>query len=57
MIEGKNFLDQLVKSEMRKFDNSQKIGTGQGDDSVTGSSLDYPYFKEHYNVIVMDLST
>ena len=29
---------------------------GQGDDYTTGCLLDYPYFKEHYKMIAIDLS-
>ena len=32
MVDGKNFFDQLVQSDMRIYDNIQKIATGQGDD-------------------------
>ena len=36
----KNFFDQPVKSDMRTYDNIQKIATGQGDDYTTGCLLD-----------------
>ena len=52
MIDGKNFFDQSVKSDMRTYDNIRKIETGQG----TGCLLDYPFFKEHYKPIAIDLS-
>ena len=45
--------DQLVKSDLRKYDNIQNIATGQGDDYRTGCLLDYPYFKEHYKLIAI----
>ena len=32
MINGRNFLDQPVKNNLRTFENFQKITTGQGDD-------------------------
>ena len=32
MVDGKNFFDQLVQSDMKIYDNIQKIATGQGDD-------------------------
>ena len=31
MIDGKNFFDQSVKSDMRTHDIMRKIATGQGD--------------------------
>ena len=33
----------------------QKIATGQGDDYTRGCLLDYPYFKENYKMIAIDL--
>ena len=30
--------------------------TGQGDDYTTGCLLDYPYLKENYKMIAIDLS-
>ena len=48
--------DQPVKSDRRTYDNVRKIATGQGDDYTTGCLLNYPYFKDHYNMIAIDLS-
>ena len=56
MINGQNFLDQHVKIDLRKSDNIRKITIGEGDDYTTGWLEDYPYFKEHYKMIAMDLS-
>ena len=56
MIDGKNFFDQPVKSDMRTYGNTWIIATGQGDDYTTGCSLDYPCFKEHYKLIAVNLS-
>ena len=44
MIDGKNFFDQPVKSDMRTYDNIRKIATGEGDDYINGCQLDYKYF-------------
>ena len=42
---------------MRKiYENIRKIDTGKGDDYTTGCLLDYPYFKENYKMIAVDLS-
>ena len=35
---------------------NQKIATGQGDDYSIGCLLDYPYFKEYYKLIAINLS-
>ena len=56
MIDGKNFFDKPVKNDIRTYDNIWKISTGQGDDYTTGRLLDCNYFKEHYNMIAIDLS-
>ena len=34
----------------------EKTATGQRDDYATGCLLDYQYFKDHYNLIAIDLS-
>ena len=40
----------------KTYENIRKIATGQGDDYATGCLLDYPYFKDHYKMIAIDLS-
>ena len=40
---------------MRTYDNIWKISTSQGDNYTTGCLLDYPYFDDHYRMIVIDL--
>ena len=56
MIDGKNFFDQPVKNYITKYENIRKIASGQRDDYTTGCLLDYPYFKESYKMIAIDLS-
>ena len=41
---------------MKKYDKIRKIATGKGDDYTTGCLLDYQYFKDHYQLIAVDLS-
>ena len=36
MIVSKNFFNQLIRSNMRVYDNIQKISTDQGNDYTTG---------------------
>ena len=55
MIDRKNVFGQSVKNDIRAYDNIRQISTGQGDDYTTGFLLDYNYFKEHYNIIAIDL--
>ena len=56
MIHGENFFDQSVKNNTVTYENIRKIATGQGDDYTTGCLLDYPYFKDNYKMIAVDLS-
>ena len=56
VIDGRNFFDQTIKNDLKTYDNIGKIATGQGDDCTTGCLLDYPYFKEFYKLIAIDLS-
>ena len=56
MIDGKYFFDQPINSMTKTYGNIRKIAIGQGDDYTTGCLLDYPYFKDHYKLIAIDLS-
>ena len=55
MIHGQNFFDQPVKNDMKTYVDIWKVSTGHGDDYTAGCLLDYPYFKEHYELIAIDL--
>ena len=56
MIDGRNFFDQPIDSMAKIYENMRKIATGQGNDYTTGCLLDYPYFKDHYKMIAIDLN-
>ena len=56
MINGENVFDQPIKNNKVTYENIRKIATGQGDDYKTGCLLDYPYFKDTYKMIAIDLS-
>ena len=56
MIDGRNVFDQPINSMNKTYENIRKIATGKGDDYTTGCLLDYPYFKENYKMIAIDLS-
>ena len=56
MINGENFFDRPVKDNKVTYENIRKIATGKGDDYTTGCLLDYPYFKDSYKMIGLDLS-
>ena len=46
MIDGRNFFDQPVKTDLRTYDIIRNILTGQGG---------YPYFKKNWKLIEIDL--
>ena len=56
MIDGNNYFDYPVKSDMRTYDKIGKIATDQGDDYTNGCLLDYNYFNKHYKMVTIDLS-
>ena len=56
MIVGRNFFDKPIKIDLRTYNNIRKIAIGQGDDYISGCLLDYPYFKNYYKLIAIDLS-
>ena len=56
MINQENFFDQPIKDNKVTYENIRKIATGKGDDYITGCLLDYPYFRDSYKMIAVDLS-
>ena len=56
MIDGRNFFNQPIKNDLKKYDTIRKIAIVQGDGYTTGCLLDYPYFKKYYKLIAIDLS-
>ena len=57
LIDGTNFYDQPISDQIKKYDEIRKIATRKGNDYTTGCLLDYQYFKDHYQLIAVDLST
>ena len=56
MIDGRNIHDQPINDEIKKSGEIGKTETGQGDHYTTGCLLNYQYFKDHYQLIAVDLS-
>ena len=56
LIDANNFYDQPINDLVKQYDEIRNIATGQGDDYTTECLLDYQYFKDHYNLISVDLS-
>ena len=55
MINGENFSDQPIINSKVTYNNIKNICTGSGNDCTTGSLVDYPYFKDNYRMIAVDL--
>ena len=62
MINGRNFFDQLIKNDLKTYNNIKQIATGQGHDYPTGCLFElfgllvYSYFKKYYKLVAIDLS-
>ena len=56
LIDGRNFFDQPIDHEIKKGDEIKKIATEKGDDLTKGCFLDYQYFRDHYQLVAVDLS-
>ena len=56
LIDGRNYFDQPINDQIKKYAGIREIAARKGDDYTTGCLLDYQYFKDHYHLIVIDLS-
>ena len=56
IIDGRNFYDNPIESDIVKYRELKKVMIGKGDDYTTGSLLIYDYFKKHYKLVAVDLS-
>ena len=56
IIDGRNFYDNPIESDIEKYREFKKVMIGKGEDYTTGSLLDYNYFKKHYKLVTVDLS-
>ena len=55
IIDGRNFYDNPIESDIEKYRELKKVMIGKGD-YTTGSLLDYNYFDKHYKLVAVDLS-
>ena len=51
IINGKNFYDQAIDSDIKQYEEIRKLITQQGEDYTTGCLLDYDYIKNLYRLI------
>ena len=56
IIDGRNFYDNPIESDIEKYRELKKVMIGKGEDYSTGSLLDFNYFLKHYKLIAVDLS-
>ena len=56
MIDGKNFFDQPINSNLKTYNKIRKISTGKGNDYTACCLLHYIYFKNFHKMIAVDLS-
>ena len=56
IIDGRNFYDNPIESDIEKYRELKKIMIGKGEDYTTGSLLDYNCFNKHYKLVAVDLS-
>ena len=56
LIDGRNFYDQNISDDFKKYEEVRKVMTGRGEDYTTGSLLDFDYWKNNYKLICCDLS-
>ena len=57
IINGKNVHDQPIDSDIKRYEEIGKLRTGQGEDYTNGYFFDYHFIKNHYRLIVVDLSS
>ena len=56
IINGENFFDHPIKDNKVTYGNIRKIAIGRGDNYTKGCLLDYPYFRDNFKMIAVDLS-
>ena len=56
IIDGRNFYDNPIESDIEKYRELKKVMIGKGQDYTIGSLLDYNYFRKHYKLVAVDLS-
>ena len=56
LIDGRNFHDQNISDDFKKYEELRKVMTGRGEDYTAGSLVDYDYWKNNYKLICCDLS-
>ena len=55
IIDGRNFYDNPIESDIKKYRELKKVMIGKGEDNTTGSLFDLNYFNKHYELVAVDL--
>ena len=56
IIDGRNFYDNPIESDIEKYRELKKEMIGKGEDYTTGYLLDCDHFNKHYELVAVDLS-
>ena len=56
IIDGRNFYDNPIESDIEKYRELKKVMIGKGEDYTTGSLLEFYYLDKHYKLVAVDLS-
>ena len=56
IIDGRNFYDNPIESDIEKYRELKKVMIGKGEDYTKGYLLDFNYFDKHYKLAAVDLS-
>ena len=56
LIDGRNFYDQNISDDFKKYEELRNVMIGRGEDYTAGSLLDYEYWKNNYKLTCCDLS-
>ena len=56
IIDGRNFYDNPIESDIEKYRELKKVMIGKGEDYTTGPLLDFNYFDKRYKLVPVDLS-
>ena len=56
IIDGRNFYDNPIESNIEKYRELKKVMIGKGEDNTTGSLFDFNYFDKHYKLVAVDFS-
>ena len=56
IIDGRNFYDNPIESDIEKYRELKKVMIGRGEDYTKGFLLDFNYFLKHYKLVAVDLS-